>query len=150
MKVLRESNSNWNSPSWQPKSDRTVHFSVDFCIVNSVSKFFKNPQAYGLPLGSLASASQMNKTAAIVDSPQPKTKKQMRQFLGMAGTNHRFLPNYSDLRRMLRSMILLKKEAPEQCLDSCPWLLSPFCVANLCVGLWVGGCSVPGGGEQEH
>ncbi len=54
---------------------------------------------------------QMNKTAAVATCPSPKTKKEVRQFLGLAGYYRRFVPNYSDLTSPLTD--LTKKEAPD-------------------------------------
>ncbi len=49
---------------------------------------------------------QIDKTAA-----SPKTKKEVRQFLGLAGYYRRFIPNYSELTSLLTD--LTKKEAPD-------------------------------------
>ncbi len=40
---------------------------------------------------------QIDKTAAVAACPSPKTKKEVRQFLGLAGYYRRFIPNFSDL-----------------------------------------------------
>ncbi len=55
----------------------------------------------GLPLGAWT----------IASCPSPKTKKEVRQFLGLAGYYRRFIPNYSDLASPLTD--LTKKEAPD-------------------------------------
>ncbi|KAI2644928.1 Retrovirus-related Pol polyprotein from transposon 17.6 [Labeo rohita] len=54
---------------------------------------------------------QISKTAAVATCPRPKTKKEVRQFLGLAGYYRRFVPNYSDLTSPLTD--LTKKEAPD-------------------------------------
>lgn len=40
---------------------------------------------------------QMEKTAAIASSPHPKTKKEMRWFMGQAGYYHQFMPGFVGL-----------------------------------------------------
>ncbi len=54
---------------------------------------------------------QIDKMAAIAACPSPKTKKEVRQFLGLAGYYRRFIPNYSELTSPLTDLI--KKEAPD-------------------------------------
>ncbi len=58
---------------------------------------------------------QIDKTAAIAACPRPKTKKEVRQFLGLAGYYRRFIPDYSELTSPLTD--LTKKEVP----DTVPW-----------------------------
>ncbi len=58
---------------------------------------------------------QIDKTAAIAACPRPKTKKEVRQFLGLAGYYRRFVPDYSELTSPLTD--LTKKEVP----DTVPW-----------------------------
>ncbi len=67
----------------------------------------------GFPLGQVRP--QIDKTAAIAACPRPKTKKEMRQFLGLAGYYRRFIPDYSELTSPLTD--LTKKEVP----DTVPW-----------------------------
>ncbi len=55
----------------------------------------------GFHLGHGQVCPQINKTAAIATCPRPKTKKEVRQFLGLAGYYRRFIPNYSDLTSLL-------------------------------------------------
>ncbi len=50
-------------------------------------------------LGTGAGHLQIDKTAAIVACPGPKTKKEVRQFIGLVGYFRRFIPNYSELAR---------------------------------------------------
>ncbi len=64
-------------------------------------------QVSGLPLRS--------RTSAVATCPRPKTKKEVRQFLGLAGYYRRSVHNYSDLTSPLTD--LTKKEAP----DPVPW-----------------------------
>ncbi len=95
---------------------------------------------------------QINKTAAAETCPRPKTKKVVRQFLGMVRYYGRFVPNYSYLTSPLTD--LTKKEA----LDPVQWMelsqqaftqvnvlltfLSPSCCRPM---HRTGGCSpVPG------
>ncbi len=54
---------------------------------------------------------QIDKSAAVAACPSPKTKKEVRQFLGLAGYYRRFIPNFSDLTSPLTD--LTKKEAPD-------------------------------------
>ncbi len=65
----------------------------------------------GFYLGHGQVRPQINKTAAVATCPRPKTKKEVRQFLGLAGYYRRFVPNYSDLTSPLTD--LTKKEAPD-------------------------------------
>ncbi len=65
----------------------------------------------GFHLGHGQVRPQIDKTAAITTCPSPKTKKEVRQFLGLAGYYRRFIPNYSELTSPLTD--LTKKEAPD-------------------------------------
>ncbi|KAI2647892.1 Retrovirus-related Pol polyprotein [Labeo rohita] len=65
----------------------------------------------GFHLGHGQVRPQISKTAAIATCPRPKTKKEVRQFLGLAGYYRRFIPNYLDLTSSLTD--LTKKEAPD-------------------------------------
>ncbi len=65
----------------------------------------------GFHLGHGQVRTQINKTAAIAACPRPKTKKEVRQFLGLAGYYRRFISNYSDLTSPLTD--LTKKEFPD-------------------------------------
>uniref|UniRef100_A0A8C2BR64 Gypsy retrotransposon integrase-like protein 1 n=1 Tax=Cyprinus carpio TaxID=7962 RepID=A0A8C2BR64_CYPCA len=65
----------------------------------------------GFHLGHGQVRPQIDKTAAVATCPRPKTKKEVRQFLGLAGYYRRFIPNYSDLTSPLTD--LTKKEVPD-------------------------------------
>ncbi len=69
----------------------------------------------GFHLGHRQVRPQIDKTAAIAACPRPKTKKDRRQFLGLAGYYRRFIPDYSELTSPLTD--LTKKEVP----DTVPW-----------------------------
>ncbi len=69
----------------------------------------------GFHLGHGQVRPQIDKTAAIAACPRPKTKKEVRQFLGLAGYYRRFIPDYSELTNPLTD--LTKKEVP----DTVPW-----------------------------
>uniref|UniRef100_A0A8C1RIN6 Gypsy retrotransposon integrase-like protein 1 n=1 Tax=Cyprinus carpio TaxID=7962 RepID=A0A8C1RIN6_CYPCA len=70
----------------------------------------------GFHLGHGQLRPQIDKTAAIATCPRPKTKKEVRQFLGLAGYYRRFIPRYSDLTSPLSD--LTKKEVP----DTLQWM----------------------------
>ncbi len=55
----------------------------------------------GFHLGHGQVRPQIDKMAAVAACPSPKTKKEVRQFLGLAGYYRRFIPNYSDLTSLL-------------------------------------------------
>ena len=55
---------------------------------------------------------QRLKTVAIREYKQPKTKKDIRVFLGMAGYYRRFMPNFASVTAPISN--LLKKEHPEK------------------------------------
>ncbi len=90
-----------------PKSRREMLFQAAHC----------NPMAgyLGFHLGHGQVRPQIDKTAAIAACPRPKTKKEVRQFLGLAGYYRRFVPDYSELTSPLTD--LTKKEVP----DTVPW-----------------------------
>ncbi len=69
----------------------------------------------GFHLGHGQVRPQIDRTAAIAACPRPKTKKEVRQFLGLAGYYRRFIPDYSELTSPLTD--LTKKEVP----DTVPW-----------------------------
>ncbi len=68
-------------------------------------------QYLGFHLGHGQVRPQIDKTAAVAACPSPKTKKEVRQFLGLAGYYRRFIPNFSDLTSPLTD--LTKKEVPD-------------------------------------
>ncbi len=65
----------------------------------------------GFRLGHGQVRPQIDKMAAIAACPRPKTKKEVRQFLGLAGYYRRFIPDYSELTSPLTD--LTKKEVPD-------------------------------------
>ncbi len=69
----------------------------------------------GFHLGHGQVRPQIDKMAAIAACPRPKAKKEVRQFLGLAGYYRRFIPDYSELTSPLTD--LTKKEVP----DTVPW-----------------------------
>ncbi len=69
----------------------------------------------GFHLGHGQVRPQIDKTAAIAACPRPKTKKEVRQFLGLAGYYRRFIPDYSELTSPLTD--LTKKEVPDTDVD---------------------------------
>ncbi len=87
----------------------------------------------GFHLGHGQVRPQIDKTAAIATCPSPKTKKEVRQFLGLAGYYRRFIPNYSELTSPLTD--LTKKEAPDpvQWMELCQQALTKV-KAALCGG----------------
>lgn len=74
---------------------------------------------------------QIDKTAAIVTSPHPKTKKEVILLLGLAGYYRHFVPNYSDVTSPLTD--LTKKGAPdpvqwtEQCQQAFTQIKAELC-----------------------
>ncbi len=91
-------------------------------------------QYLGFHLGHGQVRPQIDKTAAVAACPSPKTKKEVRQFLGLAGYYRRFVPNFSDLTSPLAD--LTKKEAPDpvQWTELCQQALTKV-KATLCGGL---------------
>ncbi len=87
----------------------------------------------GFHLGHGQVRPQIDKTAAVAACPSPKTKKEVRQFLGLAGYYRRFIPNFSDLTSPLTD--LTKKEAPDpvQWTEPCQQALTKV-KAALCGG----------------
>uniref|UniRef100_A0A9J8D6N2 Gypsy retrotransposon integrase-like protein 1 n=1 Tax=Cyprinus carpio carpio TaxID=630221 RepID=A0A9J8D6N2_CYPCA len=88
----------------------------------------------GFHLGHGQVRPQIDKTAAIATCPRPKTKKEVRQFLGLAGYYRRFIPGYSDLTSPLTD--LTKKEVPDtvQWTEQCQQAFTQV-KAALCGGL---------------
>ncbi len=87
----------------------------------------------GFHLGHGQVRPQIDKTAAVAACPSPKTKKEVRQFLGLAGYYRRFIQNFSDLTSPLTD--LTKKEAPDpvQWTEPCQQALTQV-KAALCGG----------------
>ncbi len=69
----------------------------------------------GFHLGHGQVRPQIDKTAAIAACPRPKTKKEVRQFLGLAGYYRRFIPDYSELTSPLTD--LTKRRVPDTDVD---------------------------------
>ena len=55
---------------------------------------------------------QEDKVAAIREWPQPRTKKQVRSFLGLVGYYQRFIPGYATLACPLND--LTRKALPDR------------------------------------
>ena len=53
-----------------------------------------------------------DRVLAILNVPKPKTKKEMRRFLGMAGYYRQWVPDYAVLVRQLLDMMLDKAPEP--------------------------------------
>ena len=58
----------------------------------------------GYHLGGGQVRPQVDKTAAIAACPRPKTKKEVRQFWGLAGYYRRFIPNFAELTSPLTDL----------------------------------------------
>ena len=65
----------------------------------------------GFHLGGGKVRPQVGKTAAVAAAPRPRTKKEVRRFLGLAGYYRQFVPNFSDLASPLTD--LTRKRAPD-------------------------------------
>ena len=61
-------------------------------------------QYQGYHLGGGKVRPQVAKTAAVVASPRPRTKKEVRRFLGLAGYYRQFVPHFSDLASPLTDL----------------------------------------------
>ena len=68
-------------------------------------------QYLGYHLGGGEVRPQVAKTAAVAASPRPRTKKEVRGFLGLAGYYRQFVPHFSDLASPLTD--LTRKSAPD-------------------------------------
>lgn len=67
-------------------------------------------QCLGFHLGHGQVHPQIDKSAAIVACPRPKTIKGTREFLGLAGYYRRFIPNVSDITSQLTDLTECKSE----------------------------------------
>ncbi|KAJ1207433.1 hypothetical protein NDU88_002824, partial [Pleurodeles waltl] len=70
----------------------------------------------GYKIGSGTLKPQMTKVEAIQNAPIPKTKKDLRSFLGLVGYYRRFIPGYSTVAAPLTDLLSKK----------CPNKLAPF------------------------
>ena len=61
----------------------------------------------------------MDKTAAIATCPRPKTKKEVRRFLGLAGYYRRFIPAFSELTSPLTDLTRKGASDPVQWTELC-------------------------------
>ena len=66
----------------------------------------------GHMVGNGAVCTEPSKLQAVADFPRPRTKTQVREFLGLTGYYRRFIPNYATLATPLTD--LTKKSAPTQ------------------------------------
>ena len=66
----------------------------------------------GFIIGSGVVRPQVGKVSALTDTPVPKTKSQVRSFLGMVGWYRRFIPNCSSRAAVLTE--LTKKDRPNR------------------------------------
>ncbi|XP_069551592.1 uncharacterized protein [Brachyistius frenatus] len=73
----------------------------------------------GYHLGGGQVRPQVDKTAAIPACPQPKTKKEVRRFLGLAGYYRRFIPNFADLTSPLTDLTRKVASDPVQWTEQC-------------------------------
>lgn len=59
----------------------------------------------GFVVGNGVIRPQVKKVQAIEGCPQPRTRKELRSFLGMAGFYHRFIPNFSSRAAALTDLV---------------------------------------------
>ncbi|KAI2644051.1 Retrovirus-related Pol polyprotein from transposon 17.6 [Labeo rohita] len=62
---------------------------------------------------------QMDKVEAIRRSPQPKTKKEVRSFLGLVGWYRRFVPNFASIAAPLANLLSKTVTNPIPWTDDC-------------------------------
>ncbi len=90
---------------------RTIRELYELLGIKSIRTSVYHPQTDGL----VERFNRTLKTMIALSCPRPKTKKEVRQFLGLAGYYRRFVPDYSELTSPLTD--LTKKEVP----DTVPW-----------------------------
>ena len=76
-------------------------------------------QYLGYHLGGGQVRPQVDKTAAIAACPRPKTKKEVRRFLGLAGYYLRFIPNFAELTSPLTDLTRKGASDPLQWTEQC-------------------------------
>lgn len=59
----------------------------------------------GFVIGNGVIKPQVGKVRAIAECPQPRTRKELRSFLGMAGFYNKFIPNFSSRAAVLTDMV---------------------------------------------
>ncbi|XP_037323915.1 uncharacterized protein LOC119215672 [Pungitius pungitius] len=75
----------------------------------------------GYHLGGGQVPPQVDKTAAIAACPRPKTKKEVRRFLGLAGYYRRFIPGFAALTSRLTDLGRKGASDPVQWTERCQW-----------------------------
>uniref|UniRef100_A0AAQ4PTP4 ribonuclease H n=1 Tax=Gasterosteus aculeatus aculeatus TaxID=481459 RepID=A0AAQ4PTP4_GASAC len=93
----------------------------------------------GYHLGGGQVRPQVDKTTAIAACPRPKTKKEVRRFLGLAGYYRRFIPGFADLTSSLTDLTRRGASDPVQWSEQCQQAFEK-------VKQRAGGRFVPGGG----
>ncbi len=73
----------------------------------------------GYHLGNGQLRPQVDKVEAIRRSPQPKTKKEVRSFLGLVGWYRRFVPNFASIAAPLTNMLSKTVTNPIPWTDDC-------------------------------
>lgn len=68
----------------------------------------------GFVIGGGVIRPQVEKVRAIEMCPQPRTRKELRSFLGMAGFNNKFITNFSTRTLALTDMFGFKKSKSGQ------------------------------------